>query len=313
MNRLNEFSSLIKDIYQTASHCNVDEIADASILKLQKVIDFESAWYGWIEYLPESTTVHSTNVVNLPENFTKTWLGISDKDVISKQFRNDPFSVLDYHCLQKNQTEEMISFVNSYGIKSIATAMNFRGDRSTNFFVSIYRGDKHTFWSEDEKNLLQCAVDHIVEAMRNSLHYQMLQGGNAEVGLYTNKNGVMMLGKALLENTFNIKGFPEKVSLIKRSSVIDFSDKKFIINHDKNKSGKEANAYSVTIRELSKLDMLSVREKEVAQHLCSEGNYKIIAELLHISPATVRNHTQKIYTKLGINNRNQLISLVRKK
>jgi LuxR family maltose regulon positive regulatory protein len=48
---------------------------------------------------------------------------------------------------------------------------------------------------------------------------------------------------------------------------------------------------------------LSDRELDVLRLLASELGGPDIARELHVSLSTVRTHTQRIYTKLGVNNR----------
>jgi DNA-binding NarL/FixJ family response regulator len=56
------------------------------------------------------------------------------------------------------------------------------------------------------------------------------------------------------------------------------------------------------------LDSLSGRENEVLQQLSKGLLYKEIAEQLHISTATVRQHIHKIYEKLHVQNRTEAIN-----
>jgi RNA polymerase sigma factor (sigma-70 family) len=58
---------------------------------------------------------------------------------------------------------------------------------------------------------------------------------------------------------------------------------------------------------------LSQRETDILKLLVDGKEYKEIAELLHISPFTVRNHTTKIYSKLHVNSKAEAISLAYKK
>jgi two-component system, NarL family, response regulator NreC len=54
-------------------------------------------------------------------------------------------------------------------------------------------------------------------------------------------------------------------------------------------------------------DLLSLREKEVCQLLASGKNNRDIAELLHISLATVETHRNNIFQKLHLHNLPELI------
>jgi DNA-binding CsgD family transcriptional regulator len=57
-------------------------------------------------------------------------------------------------------------------------------------------------------------------------------------------------------------------------------------------------------------DALSERERKVAQHYASGANYKEIATMLHVSPATVRSHLRNVFQKLGVTNKARLAALL---
>jgi PAS domain S-box-containing protein len=48
---------------------------------------------------------------------------------------------------------------------------------------------------------------------------------------------------------------------------------------------------------------LTRREGEILRLIATGANTKMLAERLHVSPATVRNHVQNIFTKLGVHSR----------
>lgn len=55
---------------------------------------------------------------------------------------------------------------------------------------------------------------------------------------------------------------------------------------------------------------LSRREVEIMQYLCKGRSRPYIAETLYLSENTVRTHSRRIYTKLDIHNRQELLDLV---
>jgi DNA-binding CsgD family transcriptional regulator len=56
---------------------------------------------------------------------------------------------------------------------------------------------------------------------------------------------------------------------------------------------------------------LSQREREVLTHLVVGSRVATIAELLFISPNTVRNHLKAIYRKVGVSSQRALIEVVK--
>ncbi|MBO9449830.1 hypothetical protein J7426_06155 [Tropicibacter sp. R16_0] len=66
----------------------------------------------------------------------------------------------------------------------------------------------------------------------------------------------------------------------------------------------------LSIRPMNKLDVLTPREREVAQALAQGKTHKMVAIDLGTSPSTVRNQTQAIYGKLKIGNRADLAKLI---
>jgi DNA-binding CsgD family transcriptional regulator len=56
--------------------------------------------------------------------------------------------------------------------------------------------------------------------------------------------------------------------------------------------------------------LLTAREREVAEQFARGLSYKEVALVLHIAPATVRNHLARIYDKLGLETKSALVRLL---
>ena len=66
--------------------------------------------------------------------------------------------------------------------------------------------------------------------------------------------------------------------------------------------------FSETHSRISEDYDLSVREKEVLQHLVNGFSYKMIAAEMFISVDTVRSHIKKIYEKLHVNSKSEAVA-----
>jgi DNA-binding NarL/FixJ family response regulator len=68
--------------------------------------------------------------------------------------------------------------------------------------------------------------------------------------------------------------------------------------------------FYLTLRGIDPCSHLTARERQIVDNIIDGLTHKEIARSLGISPATVRNHTQAILTKLGAHNKAALIKMV---
>jgi len=68
--------------------------------------------------------------------------------------------------------------------------------------------------------------------------------------------------------------------------------------------------YLLTARPRCAIEQLSARETDVARLFGDGRTYKEIAQVLGMSPNTVRHHIRSIYTKLGVNSKAEIAHLL---
>lgn len=67
----------------------------------------------------------------------------------------------------------------------------------------------------------------------------------------------------------------------------------------------------VRIRNLSPIDQLTRRERQVVENVCQGLSHKEIGRVLGLAPTTVSSHLYRAYDKLGVSSRSALARLVR--
>ncbi|SFF54916.1 regulatory protein, luxR family [Fontimonas thermophila] len=75
---------------------------------------------------------------------------------------------------------------------------------------------------------------------------------------------------------------------------------------------REGDLYLLHARRPHPLDVLSPREREIAGALAAGKTFKTIARECDIASSTVANHASRIYKKLGIYRREELVGLLRR-
>jgi len=122
---------------------------------------------------------------------------------------------------------------------------------------------------------------------------------NLETAKFVLSHGAKGYGNALMKSHFIISA----IDTIKEGMVWLYPEFTTMLisgipSHDDNQN-------------ISKLDVLSSREKEVALLLKDGNTYKNIAEKLNITPRTVKAHAQHIYQKLVVKDRLGLALLLK--
>lgn len=96
--------------------------------------------------------------------------------------------------------------------------------------------------------------------------------------------------------------------LFERSSSRDWGLAFF--GADKATIGVGEDRHSLRCNEIADRCRLSPREREVFLKLTGEGSFSSIAEELCIAPGTLKSHSRRIYQKLGVHSRKEMLDLV---
>lgn len=87
--------------------------------------------------------------------------------------------------------------------------------------------------------------------------------------------------------------------------------RQIIVTNDSEAGFNDMGLRELSFRKLTKFDLLTHRERQVAGLLAAGNSHKEVARLLGVAPATVRNQTQSFYRKPGVKSCAQLAMIVK--
>ena len=314
------FSSFVSEVNDRARVSDAESLARWAVSDLSQKIGFDCAWYGWAQVKPEGAEIHANSTFNLPSEYYANWSEISDCDLLAANILENPGKAASYDRYSGMQNEGMASLSDRFGLRKMATAMNSRPGRVASFYISGYRSGKLVqAFSHGELEFLQCSVDQLSSAMKLSMKEIGENKYTNAVSIFVNENGIGILGFQNLRDKLG-KFWPDwdgnRLPKYLRK-LIDQPGKHVLFDHnlvvtceappDLNKMGLR----KFSLRPLTCFDMLTQREREVALVLSAGKSHKEAARLLGVAPATIRNQTQSIYSKLGVDNRSNLASMVK--
>lgn len=313
------FSRFIAQMNDRVRTEDAEGLARWAVQDLSQTLGFDAAWYGWAQLSEDGVQIYANATVNLPDGFYEHWRTMSDQDLLARSMIENPGQPALYDRRQGRQTDGMVDLSDTFGLSKIITAMHGRPGRATSFYLSSYRvGVTGRAWSEEERDYLQCAVDHLSGAMKLTTTEPGRSHPAGAVTILVNETGVGILGLSALREqmgevwpSWQGDHLPEQLSrLINLPGQHILPERDLVVLVEQPPRFQGMGLRRLTLRRLNPVDMLTNREREVARALSDGKSHKEVARLLGLAPATVRNQTQSIYAKLGVDNRANLAAMV---
>ncbi|WP_186766372.1 response regulator transcription factor [Falsiphaeobacter marinintestinus] len=311
-NSLNKFSSFVSEMHDRVRSDDAEGLARWAVGELSETLGFDAAWYGWAQINSQGVEIHANAALNLPDTYFDTWQTMSDQDLLAAQILENPDAPAAYSRTGAMQSDGMVFLADTFGFSEIATAMHTRPGRVASFYLSSYRaGHPARAFSTDEQDFLQCAVDQLSSAMKLSASEPGRADAPGSVSIFVNECGIGILGLNNLREQLGAfwpgwegDELPAKLrSLIAEPGEHILTDRALVVRCENAPGLQGMGLRKLTLRHLTAFDLLTHREREVARTLAAGKSHKEAARILGVAPATIRNQTQAIYSKLGVDNR----------
>jgi DNA-binding CsgD family transcriptional regulator len=314
------FSRFIGELREASDEHDTLSLIDWGVARLLDDLDVDAAWCGWAEIKPSEVAVYSSSASNLPDDYTAFWETMNTQDLLARAIVGNPSRVATYARNDLVQTDGMVALADRYHLNRMATAMEIRPRGRTAFFLSVYRGGRHPHeWASDETEYLSCGVEHLAAAARTR-HRGPLESalGSKGVELLADGTGRAFIGGSALSTAFSDlwpgDGEDELPDVLRAAAAVPgrtvIEDMGLVVEVKPLNGHRFRGLTNLSVRRANPLDVLTLREIEIAGKLARGKSHKLIARDLGISPATARNHIQSIYRKTGVDNRVALARLV---
>jgi len=194
-----------------------------------------------------------------------------------------------------------------FGIERILSSVHLEQESGIFTLLTLYRYDReHTFTKHEKQQ-------------QNQLLFHLLSASSYRQFLALSENSTQGLSAIC-----DIKGLfhavqPDFIALINEQLsqpikqrlpfTIDINKTHYQLNNLHFEQQQHGELFQISLRQLNPLDQLSKREQQVVEGICEGNTFKQIAKQLNLSPSTVSNHLYRIYLKLGINTRSELVTL----
>lgn len=303
---LHRFSRLVFDLHNASRALMAERFQEWAIDRLRRDLPFSSALWG-VGMLDDGreSILHNYRF-GLRPTFIDDYDAIRGYDKVRERaVETLGLTILDTG--GSGDSAPMRRFDARHGVHSVLATGVPDASGSLVQFISLYRADSTAPFTESERALKEALTPHLMQAWRN------------------NWDGVIPAASeptALLASDGRVIDMDRRFAAMLRAAWPDWCGRRIVLGNEGGagfdgpraamakvsivtQPGSAPGTQRVLIR-ASRCGVLARRERAVAEQYGLGLSYKEIAQLLGITPATVRSYLKTCYDKLGVSNKVQL-------
>lgn len=310
MDRVDNF---IANIYRSVQFRGAADFRRAALHSLGVLIPFDGALWGTGNL--DTGVFHSVVTLGVREDYPQA--------LERSQQENPLLPALTGHLGEAINMADVFpddDFYNSriykkyfsrYNVERILSFVDLERRSNIYTLISLYRFDRELVYSEAERQLLERAGFHMINAAMQAffVHIAAETGGNSEISAaICDSHGLFY------------QAMPEFLDLVEQhfpdwqGEALPFPLPAPGEMHTANGLCVETtpfgDLFDVRIREQRPTDALSKRDREIVNGVCKGMTFKEIAREMNLAPSTVSNRLYRLYHKLGVTSRASLAKLV---
>lgn len=313
-----DLNGFVLELYHLTGSGPWDAFGAIAFGLLEELVAFDSALWGTFTLTPDGARAHSQYLHKLPARMMEEYEDVKQYDVLNQQSIAQCGKTLNVSLAQVESATHpaMIAHARRWGMEHTLATMILESPLNLYTAICIYRNATHRPFSERDRRRIERMAPHLVEAWHlNALHFLDLppapEPAVPHARAVIDRFGVLHHAEAGLAALFRREvpdwegpNVPAPIAAVIRQGASEFKGSAVIASVLRDLPDKRL---LIGVRARARVDTLTRREMTVAREFASGKTYKEIAGLLRTSPATVRTQIERIYAKLGVRTKVELV------
>ena len=308
---------IVVELYRGSRTMPASQFQDWGLDAIKPRVPFASAIWGRAGMESGTALIYSVHLHRLPPESLESYARFRDRDVVGAMAMHSLGRTIRTSAHEVVTDAEMLEqHVRRFGLEHALTTCIVDPLTTLMSFITLFRPETEAAFTEDERAAVEMLAPHLIESCHQSRLMQLAR---------TVRPGSLPRYTAACDSDF--------VLIAAQPQFLDLGRREWPLWHAPRlpEAAREALAggtrrivgadvvldcehvsdlYWMTLREKAPLDTLARRQLEIARLTASGQTYKEIAKTLALAPATVRNHLETVYKKLGISSRAELATLL---
>lgn len=305
--KIEEFSNLVLAWNEMAQSPPANEFKGRALDAMRRFLPFSSAWWGIGVRGRKHPKIVQNYLYGLPQEYVADWQDIAEHDAMALDVQARPGVTIlsnDIH----GGGAQLLALCKRYDVGS--TLSTSLGDDNTGIgsFLSVYRDFKSPDFTEDDRQLMQMLIPHLMQAAQNCWRRELLSHLQKSHVAFVDRQLCLIEANVefcqlLLEELPHWEGrtMPHELAAAIEQKRGHWDGKAIHMQLTHQPDGR------------TKLELflrigcgLSPSQERVAREFAAGFSHKEIARTVGLSPATVRTYLRDCYLKLGVSNKIEL-------
>lgn len=316
--RMAAVSDYLLNLYERSAETGPTPYASLALDGLRDLIGATKAWWGILAPSQSGPKLLSSFRSDLPSAWETAWESVKNDDNLAYGLMRAPNQTFRLDSAAIPRGSGLIRLAEGFDIRETIVSSVFMPEQNAFMFVSLYRGSTQRSFTHEDRAISQLLVAHLHLAWRKNIIECLRSSPDIKSPhrAFVDREGKLVRWdegfSRFVDRQWRSWRAPNLPLLlreaIRRSSELAGS---WIGQGEWCVRAEPAGLLDfVELRESSALDCLTQRELQVAEMFADGATHKEIALAIGLAPSTVRYYIREAYSKLNIDNKALLASLV---
>ncbi|KXU85046.1 hypothetical protein CI15_22455 [Paraburkholderia monticola] len=316
---MSDLDRAILETYRVARACSGDRFIDTAFDVLGKYVPFDSARWATASATPAGVVFHAPHLVNEVPDWDNRYGEIRSKDTAARFMLTHPGTTGNFHSLTSLTGPDNAALLDyTRKVKHANALITAHKDFTTGYTLTIGLFAAHVDrqYSEQERQFVEFLYPHLMEAwaVNQSLQIERYRSRIWSVAMCLPPGLITLCEPAFFDllraewpGGHGGHVLPPVLIELLGSGADGHRGRHAVFRFE-----RHPKFAFVRARLATSVDLLTEREREVAECVASGLTHKEVARRMSIAPATVRNHLQAIHRRIGARNNAELVALLQR-
>jgi DNA-binding CsgD family transcriptional regulator len=315
-----QIAGFLLDLHRRAHELGYRAMQRAALTELRALVPFDGALFGVGTVQGSEAEAHDVFLFDLPPELMASWAEVRHEDRLAFEATAAPGTTIAVSASSAyyDGCERVRAHCARFDVAHLMCTAHVYAEAGLFWVMSLYRKATSPPFTEDERVTKELLSPHLFAASRHARigelrSFAQVAGGHGQTTAIASRAGLVLEAEPGLVDVLRAewprwKGpfLPPPLEAALPGGAGRFVGERIVVRAD-----LADDTRLVQARRRVAADVLTGRQREIAEAFATGESHREIGERLGIAPATVRRHLANLYDKLGVSSKAELDRMLR--